>query len=120
MLPHPSAPSSILSVPEKFSEEQIDNIADVNQLCCQEESGQWLANVVRTHLVLATGKLALQKREAAFLSTECGPEASSKALFSDECLFSGYCFLTSFIFAQKVFLFYFLIKSFPNRLGPVK
>ena len=60
MLPHPSAPSSILSVPEKFSEEQIDNIADVNQLCCQEESGKWLANVVRTHLVLATGKLVLQ------------------------------------------------------------
>ena len=30
--------------------------------CCLERSGQWLENVDQTHLVLASGKLALQKR----------------------------------------------------------
>ena len=34
----------------------------VNQRRCLEESGQRLENVDRTHLVLASGKLVLQKR----------------------------------------------------------
>ena len=35
--------------------------AKVNQQRCSEESRQWLENVDRTHLVLASGKLVLQK-----------------------------------------------------------
>ena len=34
---------------------------EVHQRCCLEESGQWLENVDGTHLVLASGKLVLQK-----------------------------------------------------------
>ena len=34
---------------------------EVNKWCCLEESGQWLENFDRTHLVLANGKLILQK-----------------------------------------------------------
>ena len=33
----------------------------VNQRCCLEKSGQWLENVDQTHLVLASGKLVVQK-----------------------------------------------------------
>ena len=36
------------------------NVADVNQWCWLEESGQWLENVIWTHLVLASGKQVLQ------------------------------------------------------------
>ena len=38
------------------------NVADVNQWCWLEESGQWLENVIWTHLVLASGKQVLQKQ----------------------------------------------------------
>ena len=38
------------------------NFAKVNQQHCLEESEQWLENVDRAHLVLAGGKLVLQKR----------------------------------------------------------
>ena len=34
---------------------------EVNQQRCLEESGQWLENVDCTHLVLASGKLVLQR-----------------------------------------------------------
>ena len=37
----------------------------VNQRRCLEESGQRLENVDRTHLVLASGKLVLQKKISA-------------------------------------------------------
>ena len=37
------------------------NVAEVNQLCWLEESGQWLENVDQTYLVLASGKPVLQK-----------------------------------------------------------
>ena len=37
---------SIPSIPEKFSEEKIVAVAEVNQWLCLEESGQWLENVV--------------------------------------------------------------------------
>ena len=47
----------------KISEEKIVDIADGYQWSCFEESGQWLENVVLTHLVLASGKLVLQKRK---------------------------------------------------------
>ena len=37
-------------------------VANVNQRrCCVEESEQWLENADQTHLVLASGKLVLQK-----------------------------------------------------------
>ena len=50
----------IPSIPEIFSPE-IVNVAEANQRHFLEESGQWLGNVHRTHLVLAIGKLVPQK-----------------------------------------------------------
>ena len=44
-----------------FSEENIADVAEVNQQQCLEESGQWLENVDRTHLALVNGKRVLQK-----------------------------------------------------------
>ena len=38
------------------------DVAEVNQWRWLEESGQWLENVDRTHLVLAIGKPELQKK----------------------------------------------------------
>ena len=41
---------------------KIADIAEVNQRCYLEESGQWLENADQTHLVLAVGgKPVLQK-----------------------------------------------------------
>ena len=57
----PAALGSIPSVPEKISEEKIIDVAEVNQRPSIEESTQWLENVDGTHLVLASGKLVLQK-----------------------------------------------------------
>ena len=37
------------------------NVAEVNQQRWLEVSGQWLENVDRTHLILASGKSVLQK-----------------------------------------------------------
>ena len=37
------------------------NVDEVNQRRSLEESGQWLENVDRTHLILVSGKLVLQK-----------------------------------------------------------
>ena len=42
--------------------EKMADAALVNQRCCLEKSGQWLENVDQTHLVLASGKLVLQKQ----------------------------------------------------------
>ena len=44
----------------------IINVAEVIQRCWLEESGQWLDNVDRTHLVLASGKPVLQKKFASY------------------------------------------------------
>ena len=44
-----------------FSEEKIVDFAKGYQRHCLEESGQWLENADQTHLVLASGKLVLQK-----------------------------------------------------------
>ena len=46
-----------------FSEEKLVDVAEVSQRHCSEEIGQWLEYVNQTHLVLVTGKLALQKRQ---------------------------------------------------------
>ena len=44
-----------------YSDEKIVYFAEVYQWRCIEESGLWLKNVDRTHLVLNSGKLVLQK-----------------------------------------------------------
>ena len=60
MLSDPAAPGSIPSIPKVFCEENIIDVAEVNQRHCLEESVQWLENVDRTHLLLSSGKLFLQ------------------------------------------------------------
>ena len=62
----PSALGSIPSIPKK-SEENIINVAKVNQRHLLEESGLWLENVDWTHLVPASGMLDLQKVKAFFV-----------------------------------------------------
>ena len=52
---------SISNIPPKIDRGKIVYVAEVNQRRCQEESGLWLENVDRTHLVLAGGKLVLKK-----------------------------------------------------------
>ena len=44
-----------------FFRVKIINVAEVNQRAWLKESGQWLESVDRSHLVLASGKLQLQK-----------------------------------------------------------
>ena len=61
LLPDPASSGLIPSIPPKCLDEKIVNFAEVNQWHCLEESGQWLKNVNQTHLVLACGKLVLQK-----------------------------------------------------------
>ena len=61
LLLEPAAPGSIPSIPEIFSEEKIVNVAEVNLRGSLEENGLWIENVDRTNLVLASGKLVLQK-----------------------------------------------------------
>ena len=56
----PSCPGFDSQRPKFFSVEKIVDVAEVNQWHCLQESGQWLENVGRTHLVLASGKLVLQ------------------------------------------------------------
>ena len=51
--------SSLVSGPKKFSVKKIVNVAVVNQRSCFEEHGPWLQNVGFTHLVMASGELAL-------------------------------------------------------------
>ena len=46
---------------EIFPEETIVDVSEVNQRRCLEESVQWLENVDRTHLILASGKLVQLK-----------------------------------------------------------
>ena len=57
----PSFPGSIPSIPEKISEDKIVDVAEFNQWRCLEESQQGLEIFDRTYLVLASGKLVLQK-----------------------------------------------------------
>ena len=54
LLSETAASGSIPSAPEIFSDKKIVNVAEVNQGRYPETSGQWLENVVRTHLVLAS------------------------------------------------------------------
>ena len=52
---------SRLSAKKVFGLGLLFDVAEVNQQPCLKESGQWLENVDRTHLGLASGKLVLQK-----------------------------------------------------------
>ena len=61
----PNCPRFDSQCSKKISEEIIIDVAEVNQWLSLEESGQSLENVDRTHLVLASGKVVLQK--GAFL-----------------------------------------------------
>ena len=54
LLPDSPTQGSIPSIP-------IVDVTEVNQRCCLAESGHWLENLDWTHLVLASGKLVLQK-----------------------------------------------------------
>ena len=54
-------PQIRLPVFQKMFRGNIIDVAEVNQRRWLEESGQWLENVDRTHLVLASGKLVLKK-----------------------------------------------------------
>ena len=71
---------SFPSIPEIFSEEKNVDVAEVNQQRCLGENRQWLENVDRTHLVLASGKLVLQKEcqagQKSMTSSCCFNEAS--------------------------------------------
>ena len=49
------------AVPIFFQMKEILHVAEVNKPQCLEDSGQWLENVDRTHPVLASGMLLLQK-----------------------------------------------------------
>ena len=49
-----------------FQMKKIVDVAEVNQQHCLEESGQWLYNVDQTHLLLASGKLVLNKEIVLF------------------------------------------------------
>ena len=52
----PPALGSISDIPQKIFRGKIVDVAEVNQRHCLEESGLWLENVDRTHLVLTSGK----------------------------------------------------------------
>ena len=52
----PAATGLIPSAPKNVSQENIVDVAEVNQRRCCEESRQWLDNVGQTHLVLAAKK----------------------------------------------------------------
>ena len=56
-----AAPGLIPGIPQKISVEKIVEIAKVHQQRCIGEREQWLKNVNQAHLVLASGKLVLQK-----------------------------------------------------------
>ena len=52
----PSCPRFDSQHSQKFGEEKIVNVSEVNQRRCLEESRQWFENVDRTHLALAGDK----------------------------------------------------------------
>ena len=62
-----SAAAGLISgIPNLFQMKKIVDVAEVNQQHCLEESGQWLCNVDQTHLLLASGKLVLNKEIVLF------------------------------------------------------
>ena len=63
--------------------EKIVNVAKVNQLCCLQESVQWIKNVHLTHLVLASGHLVLASGNLA-LKTVMKPAVFNETNSSQE------------------------------------
>ena len=57
----PSCPLFVYQSSKNLLRGKNDDVAEVNQCYCLEESGQRLENVDGTHLLLASGKLVLQK-----------------------------------------------------------
>ena len=57
----PSCPRFDSQCSNFFLQEKNAKVAEINNRRCLDESGQWLENVDRTNLVLASGKLVLQK-----------------------------------------------------------
>ena len=57
----PSSPGFDFQRSQKVFRRKNIAIADVNKQRWLEESGQWLENVDRTHLVLSSGKQVQQK-----------------------------------------------------------
>ena len=64
-----AAPGSVPSVPKTYRK-SID-VAEFNQWRWLEEREQWLENVDRTHLVLASGKPVQQKRMSSSGHLDC-------------------------------------------------
>lgn len=60
-LPDLAALASIPRVPNFFIEEKLSKLLMFNQWCYFEERGPWLVSVDRTHLVLVSGNLGVQK-----------------------------------------------------------
>ena len=61
LLPVSATLGSIPCILPKNSQGKIDDVAEVYQGRWVENSGQYLENVDQTYLVLASGKLVLQK-----------------------------------------------------------
>ena len=62
LLRDPAAPALIPSIPPKKFRGEIIDVTKVYRWRCLEESDQWLENVDQDHQVLASDKLALQKK----------------------------------------------------------
>ena len=61
LVSRPEAPALIPSIRKIFTDKKLSMIAEVYQMHWFEESGLWLENVDRTHLVLAGGEPASKK-----------------------------------------------------------
>ena len=56
----PTCPRFDSKHPRISLEEKIIDVAEINPWHCLEESGQWLENLDQTHIMLHSGKPALQ------------------------------------------------------------
>ena len=72
LLADQTTPGLIPSIPVKNLNEKIVEVAEVNQQRWLEESGQWLENVDRTRLVLASGEPVQQKSQPSSASVHSG------------------------------------------------
>ena len=69
---HPAAPGSNPSIPKRFSDEILKLLRLIDGTA--KNSDQRLDNVYQIHLVLASGKLVLQKK---FYLLKCNPNLKS-------------------------------------------
>ena len=80
---HPAAPGSNPSTPKNFSEQILKLLRVINSTALN--SGQRLDNVDPTHLVLASGKLVLQK-----VVLDCGLKIGLRPAGFDQAPFELY------------------------------